>query len=399
MKSIFKSSFRNVTAFACAVICTTAAQIGHAQERQPCIGLSGALTGPQAFTGLAARMGAEIAIDEINASGGVLGKKLVLKVYDDGGQPPKGVDNVRRIAMADNCIAILGGYHSGVALAMREPIEQIGIPYVGVMAAGTKIIEHDSGKNAWMFRVSAKDRWVAQYLSDVALQKSASKKIAVFYENTGWGNGAAPDVKAALQAKGISPVAMETFNWGDQDMTAQLIRARDAGADAIVMFALDREGNQILRGMDKLKYKPVIASAWGLAGNLGELAGPLANGVLVFQTFSWMGKQDPKTAAVYQKIADKYKLKSPADLKMGSGTANAYDAIHILAKAIAGAGSYDRVKVRDALYRVKYEGLVANYDPAFGQAQEQHDAIKQKYYKLTAWYNGSLLPVDQTPYK
>ncbi|AQV99347.1 ABC-type branched-chain amino acid transport systems (plasmid) [Cupriavidus necator] len=89
MKSIFKSSFRNVTAFACAVICTTAAQIGHAQERQPCIGLSGALTGPQAFTGLAARMGAEIAIDEINASGGVLGKKLVLKVYDDGGQPPK----------------------------------------------------------------------------------------------------------------------------------------------------------------------------------------------------------------------------------------------------------------------------------------------------------------------
>ncbi|MGN5478484.1 hypothetical protein ACTMU2_20105 [Cupriavidus basilensis] len=103
-------------------------------------------------------------------------------------------------------------------------------------------------------------------------------------------------------------------------MTAQLIRARDAGADAIVMFALDREGNQILRGMDKLKYKPVIASAWGLAGNLGELAGPLANGVLVFQTFSWMGKQDPKTAVVYQKIAEKYKLKSPADLKMGSGT-------------------------------------------------------------------------------
>ncbi|MGN5478485.1 ABC transporter substrate-binding protein [Cupriavidus basilensis] len=203
MKSIFKSSLRNVTAFTCAVICTTAAQIGHAQERQPCIGLSGALTGPQAFSGLAARMGAEVAIDEINASGGVLGKKLVLKVYDDGGQPPKGVDNVRRIAMADNCIAILGGYHSGVALAMREPIEQIGIPYVGVMAAGTKIIEHDSGKNAWMFRVSAKDRWVAQYLSDVALQKSSTKKIAVFYENTGWGNGAAPDVKAALQAKGI----------------------------------------------------------------------------------------------------------------------------------------------------------------------------------------------------
>lgn len=369
------------------------------QERQSCIGISGALTGPQAFTGEAEHMGAEVAIDEINASGGVLGKKLALKIYDDAGQPPKGADNVRRIAQADNCIVLLGGYHSGVALAMREPIEQIGIPYIGVMAAGTKIIEHESGANNWMFRVSAKDRWVAEYLANVAIEKSAAKKVAVFYENTGWGNGAAPDVKAALAAKGITPVAMETFNWGDQDMTPQLIRARDAGAEAIVMFALDREGNQILRGMDKLKYKPTIVSAWGLAGNLGELAGPLANGVLVFQTFSWMGKQDPKTAAVYSKIAQKYKLKDPSDLKMGSGTANAYDAVHIVAKAIASAGSFDRAKVRDALFGVKYDGLVAVYDPAFGRTQELRDAIKPKYYKLTAWQNGVLLPVEQTPYK
>lgn len=381
------------------VLLSCGSSAGWAQEKQPCIGLSAALTGPQAFSGEAARMGAEVAIDEINAAGGLLGKKLTLKVYDDAGQPPKGVDNVRRIAMADNCIAMLGGYHSGVALAMREAIEQIGLPYVGVMAAGTKIIEHETGKNTWMFRVSAKDRWVAQYVVDVALQKAATKKVAVFYENTGWGNGAAPDAKTALQAKGVTPVAMETFNWGDQDMTAQLIRARDAGAEAIVMFALDREGNQILRGMDKLKYKPVVVSAWGLAGNLGELAGPLANGVLVFQTFSWMGKQDEKTAAVYGKIAAKYKLKSPGDLKMGSGTANAYDATHILAKAIAGAGSYDRAKVRDAMFQVRYEGLVASYSPAFGTTQELRDAIQPKYYKLTAWHNGTLLPLSQTPYK
>jgi branched-chain amino acid transport system substrate-binding protein len=371
----------------------------HAQESKSCIGFSGPMTGPAAFGGTAVKIGAEVAIDEINAKGGVLGKKISLVMYDDAGAPPKGVDNVRRIAMSDNCIALLGGYHSGVALAQREPIEQIGIPYLGVMAAGTKIIEPDTGVNNWMFRVSAKDRWVAQYLSDVVLARAPTKKIAVFYENTGWGNGAAPDVKAALEAKGIKPVAMETFNWGDQDMTPQLMRARAAGAEAIVLFGLDREANQILRSMDKLNYKPIIAGAWGLAGNLGELAGPLANGVFVFQTFTWMGKQDAKTAALYATIAQKYKLKSPADLKMGSGTANAYDAVHILAKAIEDAGSYDRAKVRDALFNVRYQGVVANYEPAFGKAAEAHDAIKPKDYKLTVWHNGVLLPKSQTDYK
>jgi branched-chain amino acid transport system substrate-binding protein len=393
------SLMASALAAAGALFLTVASPSVQAQNQQPCIGFSGALTGPATFSGLAVRMGAEVALDEINAKGGVLGKKLSLKIYDDAGQPPKGVDNVRRIALADNCIAMLGGYHSGVALAMRDPVEKIGIPYVGVMAAATKIIEPDDGVNKWMFRVSAKDRWVAEYLVDAALKRAPNKKIAVFYENTGWGNGAVPDVKNALLKKGVTPVAMETFNWADQDMTAQLMRARAAGAEAIVMFALDREGNQILRGMDKLNYKPVIAGAWGLAGNLGELAGPLANGVMVVQTFSWTGKQDPRTAAVYAKIVQKFGVKDPSELKMGSGTADAYDAVYLIAKAIEAAGGYDRAKVRDALFGVRHQGLVANYDPAFGTALERHDAILPKDYKLTVWHNGVLLPLAQTPYK
>src|SRR5215813_6620176 len=86
-------------------------------DQLPCIGNSVALTGPAAFGGQAIKMGAEIAMDEINAKGGVLGKKLTLIQYDDAGAPPRGVDTTRRIALADKCIAILGGYHSTVAVA------------------------------------------------------------------------------------------------------------------------------------------------------------------------------------------------------------------------------------------------------------------------------------------
>lgn len=133
----------------------------HAQQSNPCIGATGPLTGAAAFGAEAVKMGAEIALDEINAKGGVLGQKLNLQFYDDGGQSPKGMDNVRRIALADKCVVMLGGYHTGVQLAMRDPIAQVGIPYVGTTAAGTGIIEHENGQNKWMFRVSLKDKWIA----------------------------------------------------------------------------------------------------------------------------------------------------------------------------------------------------------------------------------------------
>ena len=169
-------------------------------QQEPCIGNSGPMTGPAAFGGAAIKYGAEIAIDEINANGGVLGKQLRLVQYDDAGAPPRGVDNTRRIALSDKCIAILGGYHSTVGLAQVDPINEIGIPYIGTIAANTKIIENGKSPNA-MFRVSAKDKWVAHFLVEQALKASKNGKIAFIYENTGWGNGAVPDVKDALKAK------------------------------------------------------------------------------------------------------------------------------------------------------------------------------------------------------
>src|SRR5215210_8568370 len=94
-------------------------------DQQPCIGNSGPVTGPAAFGGQAIKMGAEIAIDELNEKGGVLGQKLRFIQYDDAGAPPRGVDNTRRVALADKCIAILGAYHSTVTLAQAQPVNEI----------------------------------------------------------------------------------------------------------------------------------------------------------------------------------------------------------------------------------------------------------------------------------
>lgn len=367
-------------------------------ETKPCIGNSAPLTGPIAYSGEAIKRGAELAIEEINANGGVLGKKLQLIQYDDAGSPPRGVDNTRRIALQDDCIVVLGGAHSTVALAQRVPIQEIKIPYVGVIAANTNIIENGKNPN-YMFRVSAKDRWVAKFLVAEAMTRAPKNKVGILYENTGWGKGAVPDIQAALKEKGLKEVGAENFNWKDTDMTPQLIRLRDAGAEVIILWGLDREVNQILRSMQKIGWTPPKVGAWGMSGNLGELAGELANCTLVMQTYSWMGKLEPKAAELYGKMQKQYGIKSQEEIRMGSGVADAYDAVYIIAKAIEIAGSFDREKVYEALYKVRHNGLIANYDPAFEKTEERHDALLPTSYKLTAWYDGKLLPISQTPCK
>jgi branched-chain amino acid transport system substrate-binding protein len=220
----------------------------------------------------------------------------------------------------------------------------------------------------------------------------------MLYEATGWGQGAVPDVEAAAKAKGIALSGKETFNIADTDMSAQLIRLRDAGIDTLVLYAVDRETTNILRSMDRLGYRPTLVSAWGISAQLGQTAGALSEGVLVAGTFSWTGQLSPRAQKVWERMQKKFNLKHPGDLVLPSVTANAYDAIYLVAEAVKLAGDFDKKKVRDAFYKVKYEGIIAKYDPAFDQAKQRHDSIVPAHYKMLAYHKGYMMPVDQTPH-
>src|SRR6185436_122965 len=100
--------------------------------------------------------------------------------------------------------------------------------------------------------------------------------IALMFEATGWGQGAVPDLEAATKAKNVTLVGKETFNIKDQDVSAQLIRLRDAGADTIIYYGVDPEAQALLRSLERIGWKPTIMSAWGISAKLGETAGPLA---------------------------------------------------------------------------------------------------------------------------
>jgi branched-chain amino acid transport system substrate-binding protein len=391
---------RTVAALVGVVLAATLAgqPPAQAQKAEPCLAGSWELSGPLAHTGLAVRMGIETAVEEINEAGGVLGQKLRVIAYDDQGEPARAVDNARRIGERDNCIVMIGGFRTPNALAIRSVLSEMGLPWMGVISAGTRVIEWETGTNEWMFRTSMKDRWVAPFLLDKAMERSKTKKVGLLFEATGWGQGAVPDVEAAAKAKGVTLVGKETFNIKDQDLSAQLIRLRDAGADTLMLYIVDPEANALLRSMERIGYKPTLVSAWGISAKLGETAGALADGVLVAGTFAWTGQLSPRAQKVWERMKAKFKLDHPGQLVLPSGIANAYDAVYIIAEALKLADSFDRTKMRDALYKVKYEGIIATYDPAFEKTAERHDALLPSHYKLLAYHKGYLTAIEQTPY-
>ncbi len=378
-----------------------AAAPAQAQRAEPCIGASWELTGPLANQGQMLRIAVETALEKINAAGGVLGKPLRLVIYDDVGEPARAVDNGRRIGERDNCVVMMGGARTPNAIALREPLAEMGLPWVGVISAGTTVIEHQNGRNEWMFRVSMKDRWVTQYLVEQAKARSPSGKIAFVYEGTAWGQGALPDIEAAAKRANVTLVGRETFNIGDQDMSAQMIRLRDAGVDTVVLWAVDRESANMLRSMDRIGWKPRIVSAWGLTTAFARAVGPLADGVMVAGTFNWNGPLSPAAQAAFDAMKAKFpdRIRTTADLEQPSAMANAWDATFMIAEALKLAGAYDRQKLRDAFYRLNYDGIVGSYRPAFVRGgQERMDAILPSLYKLQAFHNGMLMPIEATPF-
>ena len=369
------------------------------------IGMTVALTGPQTDTGLAISRGAQAGMDFINKKGGVLGKKLELIVLDDSGLPPNAVANTRRLATRFGCAAIMGGFHSTVGLAMRAPIHEIKIPYISPYCGNTQIIENGYKPN-YMFRCSVKMSWMSEFLVDFAVNALGKKKVAVLNENTGWGSGGEKDILKVLDNVGIKPVGVEMFNWGDKDMTPQLMRLRSKGAEVLVGYYLDPEGAQLAKSMRKIEYRPEIVTGMGIVSQFAELTGnEVAEGFLCAQTYSWCGKLERRGQEVYDYIRNKFKMAGDCrEFKAGSGTAGAFDSIHLLALGIEAAGTCKVpecwAKIRDALEKkVKfYDGLMARYSPPFEESDNRHDALLPENYQMCAWHNGFLMPMTQTPH-
>ena len=177
-------------------------------------------------------------------------------------------------------------------------------------------------------------------------------------------------------------------------MSPQLLRLRQAGADVVMLVANAPEGAQVVKSKAKVGWEVPIVSHWGISGGrFAELTGELSDGVVFVQTYSFFGAQHARGAGVLKALKERYGVNGPEDVTAPVGTADAYDALHLVALAIEQAKSTDGARVRDALEDLKaeYAGLIKTYKRPF--TPEQHDALTERDYLMVVWKGGKIVPV------
>jgi branched-chain amino acid transport system substrate-binding protein len=357
------------------------------------LGLVAAMSGQSAKSGEAIVRGLTIAIDEINAKGGVLGKKVELVVRDDESNPAKGVVAARELVQREKVAALFGGLDTPVSIAIVPFANQSKTPFMGVWAAGTAITRNGASEN-YAFRVSAVDELVDNALVDYAIKKYAAKKPGMILINNPWGESNEAGLKASLGNKRIPYAGIEKFQDADVDVVPQLARLKNAGADVLFMVANVAPSSQVVKSLDRMGWNVPIVSHWGPSGGrFSELAGPSGERVHFIQTFSFSGKLSPKAEAVLAALKRKYpEIKTLADVTPAVGIANAYDAMHLTVLAIGKAGTTEGPKVREAFYAIdSYDGLIKTYSRPF--TPTNHDALTADDYLFTYFKAGEILPL------
>jgi branched-chain amino acid transport system substrate-binding protein len=357
------------------------------------IGLITALSGQSARAGEAITRGLQVAIDELNAKGGALGKKFELVRRDDEATPAKGVIAARELLFKEKVAVLFGGLDTPVSIAIVPIVNEAKMPFMGPWAAGTPITKNGA-KDNYVFRVSAVDEIVDKAMLQYSQKTFKAKNCGMILVNNPWGESNEKGLTAALSAKGMKPAGIEKFEGNDVDVVPQLTRLKNAGADCLFLVGNVGPSSQVVKSLDRMGWKPPIVSHWGPAGGrFTELAGPSAKDVHFVQTYSFFGKLSPVGEKVMKALVAKYPdIKGPGDVTPAVGVANAYDAMMLTALAIQAAGKLDGTAIRDGYYKIgKYDGLIKTYNKPF--TTDNHDAVNENDYVWTQFIDNQILPV------
>jgi branched-chain amino acid transport system substrate-binding protein len=352
------------------------------------IGYNGDLSAsPSAQSGQAAVLGMEAAIADVNAAGGVLGKKLALIVRDDTSAPPRSIQNMSDLIDNEKVVAVFGPTNSGNAMAWKHIANQKKIPVIGNVGSGTDITKPMApGADNYMFRVSMVDREQVAALMAYVKKNPATKVVGLMAETTGYGQGGLKDMEELAAVQGIKPAAIERFGVADTDMTSQLSKMKAANVDTLVVWAQGTPIAQLVRSMEKINYFPTVLTSWA-ADNITfyDAAGKtLAEKPIFMRTVSEL--RNPVQQKLYDRVGSK--LKAPSSF---SFALHGYDSVLLYAAAVKQANSTDGAAVRQALEDLKapVQGVLKTYSKPFSKTN--HEALTAKDLVWIRWKDGKLL--------
>jgi branched-chain amino acid transport system substrate-binding protein len=367
------------------------------------IGIDADFSAVAAEGGIAIQRGAQLAVSEINDNGGLLGRQVKLVPLDHRGNPARGVRNMKKFAETENLLAVIGGVHTPVALAELPVIHENNIIYLGTWAAGTSIVDNDYTPN-FVFRASVRDAEAGAVLVKHAVSKKASR-IGLVLERTAWGRSNLESIRKAAEANNIDIAHVAWINWRQTEFSEDMAKLVGSKPDAILLVSNAPEGSVVVKSLFHENKEIPVISHWGIAGgNFVDRTGidtlQLMD-ISVLQTFSFASPRHCKKRsrvlesyrATFDENATEYSVKGAV------GLAQAYDLVHMLAKAVKTANSQDRKVVRDALFAIsEHEGLIKYYRNPFNQRYQ--DALLADDYFMTHFNSkGGLVPADTNPVK
>jgi branched-chain amino acid transport system substrate-binding protein len=352
------------------------------------IAITGPFSGGSAPMGASMRDGAKLAIAEINAAGGVKVGARMMKIEamerDDEAKNERGALIAQELASMGDLSGVIGSVNTGVVLAGDKHLQDKGITKIITPAAGSASMTQWSKagvKDLSIFRFAAHDGIQSAMVIEEAINRKLFK-VALLHDSTNYGVSGRDDMLNQIKKQGnkLQIVATEKFNIGDKDMTAQLLRAKNAGAQAILIWGIGPELAAVANGMAKIGMKAPLIGGWPLSmSNFIDNAGKNGNGTLMPQTFIEEAIT-PKAKSFIDGYHKTYKVsRIPSPVSAAQG----YDAVYIFAAAVKQAQSTDTKKIGEALEDLKepVKGVIATWQKPFTKwdptNEDSHEAFRR----------------------
>lgn len=366
------------------IFCLSCAGTAHAKKPIR-IGYLAALTGPGAAFGINMLQGHKMAVEEINAGGGLLGRELEAVVIDDAGDPAQSVSAMMKLVYQEKVDIVIGGWGSATVLANYKVCEKAGLPYIEIGASNPRVTRGQN--NQWTFAGLQNDEKQAMVISKIAVDMGY-KKFAFLHDSNDFGVGGRDEFTKGLVRYNLKPLIVESYQFGDKDFNSQLIKIRRARPDALGLFGTLVEGAAIAIQMEKLGMDFPIFSMAGLSNyNYIKLGGRAVEGTICATHFS--KRLSAETEAWARRYEEKYK--GSAVMPDPNTAWLAYTAVaNPFKRAVKVAGSIDKKKVRDALRKVRWREYGQNIDNYF---DKEHAIVKETI--VVRIKDGDYIPIAQ----
>jgi len=339
--------------------------IGQIVAQEPIkIGVIQPLTGSLAYNGQSWVHGAKIAEEEINDIGGVLGRPIKLIVEDGRCMPAESVAAAEKLITRDKVPAIGGCFCSSATKAVMPVAERRQVPLVtGVSSSPSLTYE----RHPWFFRACPHEGMYTPAFCRHMIDRMGMKTMAIIAVNDDWGRGTAEAFTKTFTEYGGKVLSTEYFEHGETDYYPFLTRIKGLKADGVFIIAETQDGSMLVKQYRELGIKSEVTAVGSLAtGTFMDLAGPAADGIYVTAPYVYTAVTPGN-----ERFVEKYRKRAKED--PGKYSLAGYDVIHIIAEAIGRAGSTDTAKVRDALERTDYVGVVGHYE--FNEVHQVHTPL------------------------